>query len=74
MFFMYRKVSRRYNPSPPKGPLSWVSHDCARSMLLVSQLKLPSRSYRAIGWGFSKGDFLRGGQISIIGVGARTGC
>ena len=42
MFFMYRRVSRY-------TPLSWVSQDYVRSMLLVSQLKLPSRSYRAIG-------------------------
>ena len=45
MFVMYRKVSRY---TTPEGPLS-LSQDYAGSMLQVPQLKLPSRSYRAIG-------------------------
>ena len=46
MFFMYRRVWR-YTPQGP--PKLGVSQDYAGSMLLVSQLRLPSRSYRAIG-------------------------
>ena len=45
MFLMYRRVSRH---TTPRAPLVGVLQD-VRSMLLVSQLKLPSRSYRAIG-------------------------
>ena len=45
MFFMCRRVLR-YTPRASKVG---VSQDYARSMLLVSQLKLPSRSYRTIG-------------------------
>ena len=45
---MYRKLSR-YTPLPPKAPLSWGIADYVGIMLLVSQLELPSRSYRAIG-------------------------
>ena len=41
------------------------------------RLRVQSRSrtqLRIAIQGVSKGGFLRGGQISIIGVGARTGC
>ena len=48
-FFMCRRVSR-YTPPPPRSPHTLaVSQDDVRSMLLVSQLRLPSRSYRALG-------------------------
>ena len=43
---------RAITPPPQRAPYGGVSQDCVRSMLLVSQLKLPSRSYRAI-WGIA---------------------
>ena len=46
MFSMYRELSRY---TPPRPPSAGVSQDHVGIMLLVSQLKLRSRSYRAIG-------------------------
>ena len=43
---MYRELSRY---TPPRPPWAGVSQDYVGIILLVSQLKLRSRSYRAIG-------------------------